>query len=729
MIPVGIDQSILRRVPIVSFSLMVVWVVLQFLSNLGGSQEALHADYLDLVDTYREHRYIQISPYHEAVLEDRLFFETVHYYDVQDYLDSLSPEARKKVEAKVSYYGGATLPEIAIPEVSRQQVETASRKFAVRVDQFLRHYPAFRYGIGQRGFSAFGLLTYVFIHTNILVLIGHLVMFYFTGPLVEDRFGRPFYGAFLATAAVFTGVMLLGLHRNPYHTVVGAGGVVAAVTGAFLFKFYDVRFTFFYATRFGSGTFKVPAYLFITVLAFFFGWMAYFDRGYGSGAVWLYVWGFAFGFAIAALLKITGWDVRIDPKGLDLDLPENNPVNAVRQADADGKGDALDILARGIKDYPEMEDLRRRYWTRARETKDPVHLAAAAPWMFEHSLQHEDIGTALIVYRTCRDLVPHLRFPFDLCCYLAGTLMEIGDYDAAAEVLDQQKAILFEYSPQQRLQLALLAADWSHARALAIAEPLENNGDLDGESRETLATSLAFWRDAPDTVYAPDPNVRKPLDLSEYQQPMVFDRDTWAEELDPAQDHWQNKAHAVALVPEVDPGRPPSASGDHPAVPTQPTGPVPKVAPSPQAVPAGAPARPQPTLFRAAVQGLNKEGILLLIPGQQVRTFPFQRINGLTLALVAGHGLVLDLVFGDLEDTSAVARVIRLEPDDAAAKRLFPDVRDARTALVMLARTLHEASNAHLILGEASLKGPDLARFPSLQALEQRCYPGRVLSG
>ncbi len=727
MIPIGIDRSELRHVPWVSFTMIGLWVVLQVIANFGGSEKELQREYIDLVQYYRSHRYVTLLPRQRPALENRLFLETVHHFDRQDHLLSLSDEDRRRFEQ---------LPadQRIIPRPTVRQVDAATEKlhnqaFAARVDRFLRHYPAYRYGLWPGDFSVVNLFTYFWLHGGVVVLFLNLSMFYFTAPLVEDRWGVRFFAGYMAVAGLVTGLLFYFLNSSPLYPVMGSHGIVAAVAAVFLVRHYDARFVFFYATRLGSGTFKLPAWLVLGIQVVLLILLAVVDDALSGQSFWLYFWGYAFGFLTALVLHLSGYGRQIDRIGIDLDDPKHNPLRAASVAQRTGKGDPLAILAQGVADYPEMNDLRTRYWIQARQAGDGRHLAEAGPWMFANSLENNDIETAATVWVTLREAAPTVVLPFDEGCFLAGTLIENGAFERAGVVITDLQARLPTLTPAQRLQLALQAGEWRHDVALAIAEPLAAEADLAVSDRETLDHSLAFWREHPDKNYEPDPNVRVPIRVAEYQQPMRFERDEWGD------DHINQMAtHAGEnAIPLAEMPAPPWATSSTAAdTAVAPESALPADAAPVKVAPAVA-AQTSPTaaqsLFTGVVEALTDEGVTVLLEGRHRRTMPYQRMNGLVLALVAGHGLVLDLVFGRPDDATAPLRVIRVSPDEAAGRRLFPDVRDGRTALVLLARRLQQASQARVLLGEASLQGPDLARFPSFTALNQKCYPGRVLVG
>jgi membrane associated rhomboid family serine protease len=149
--------------------------------------------------------------------------------------------------------------------------------------------------------TAWGLLTYAFLHGGLMHLLGNMIFLWVFGPSVEDRLGRIGYLAFYLVGAVAAGAV----HAMAYPTpVVGASGAIAAVTGAYLVLFprtqVQILIIFFLI-----GVYSIPATWFIGGQI---AWNLFLEASGRSGriATLAHLAGYAYGFAISMSLLATG---------------------------------------------------------------------------------------------------------------------------------------------------------------------------------------------------------------------------------------------------------------------------------------------------------------------------------------------------------------------------------------------------------------------------------------
>jgi membrane associated rhomboid family serine protease len=179
----------------------------------------------------------------------------------------------------------------------------------------VRRLPAMAYGDIPARRSAVTLLTHQFLHGGWLHLIFNLWFLWLCGVNLEDRWGRwPFLGFYLCAGAA--GALLhRALAPDAFIPVIGASGAIAGAMGAFLVTLARTRITFAYALlisfRLRAGTFQSPAYVMLPLWLgseLLAGWLTPRD----GTAHWAHVGGFAFGAVVAAVLKLSGVDARLD---------------------------------------------------------------------------------------------------------------------------------------------------------------------------------------------------------------------------------------------------------------------------------------------------------------------------------------------------------------------------------------------------------------------------------
>ena len=158
-------------------------------------------------------------------------------------------------------------------------------------------------------------LTYItasFLHSGWLHLIGNMWFLWLAGMLIEDAWGRVIYPLFYLLAAAVA--MQIHGWSCPGSIVptLGASGAVAALMGAFVVRFPNVRIKmawifFFRLWRFNArAIWLLPLWLLMEIL---YGSLF----GQISGvAHWAHVGGFAFGVVVALGMRYSGLEQKAD---------------------------------------------------------------------------------------------------------------------------------------------------------------------------------------------------------------------------------------------------------------------------------------------------------------------------------------------------------------------------------------------------------------------------------
>jgi membrane associated rhomboid family serine protease len=85
------------------------------------------------------------------------------------------------------------------------------------------------------------LLTYMFLHGNLLHLFGNMIFFWVFGDNVEDAMGHMRFFVFYILCGVFAGVAHALVSANSDIPMIGASGAVAGVIAAYLMLHPNVR--------------------------------------------------------------------------------------------------------------------------------------------------------------------------------------------------------------------------------------------------------------------------------------------------------------------------------------------------------------------------------------------------------------------------------------------------------------------------------------------------------
>lgn len=242
--------------------------------------------------------------------------------------------------------------------------------------------------VPMRGLLQVGLLTGAFLHFGWMHLIGNMLFFFVSGPLMEETWGRMRFAAFYLAAIFFSTGAQYAFDSQDYRFVAGASGAVAACMGAVTQAHASARvrlgYFFLFFFRVVRGTFALPAWI---CGVFWFGMEVFSLRGSsGSGvAVMAHVAGFAFGFVFAfvnGLVQRPNEEVAETPRTRSTSellaeartaLAENRPTDARRSfakilaADEDHVDARIGVACLDIDAGRERAALARlEPWLRAR---------------------------------------------------------------------------------------------------------------------------------------------------------------------------------------------------------------------------------------------------------------------------------------------------------------------------------------------------------------------------
>ena len=340
--PLTHDRGTVRRLPLVTFAIMLLCVLAHF--RVVGDAE--------VIDESAER------------------FETAMlYFADRPYLDPdprlVPPEMTELLE------------EYGVEELGRGQPSTLQqRALDERTEEWLEsleYEPHWSGGLIPSEIEPLDLVTHAFLHGDWWHLFGNLLFLYFVGPFVEDRWGRLTYAGFYLAGAVAAGLGFALQYPNLFRPLIGASGAVAAVMAAFVVVHGGAKIRFFYWIFIFFGTFSAPAWF---VLLFWFGGEllsavvvdAAVPGGFAGGvAYWAHVWGFVFGLVAALVIRQTGLARRLggdegseavatpfepvaEPVGLSWRLVEDH----LRRGDVDGAHRYWRQVREEVPDDPSM---------------------------------------------------------------------------------------------------------------------------------------------------------------------------------------------------------------------------------------------------------------------------------------------------------------------------------------------------------------------------------------
>jgi membrane associated rhomboid family serine protease len=153
------------------------------------------------------------------------------------------------------------------------------------------------------------LLTCLFLHGGWMHILGNMWFLHIFGDNVEDRLGHVAYLLFYLFCGV--GASAAHLATNPSSNVptIGASGAIAGVMGAYFLLYPKANVLSVIPIFLFIEIIVLPAPVFLGiwfVLQFFQGTLAITSTQTGGVAWWAHIGGFVVGYAVAAVLRMTG---------------------------------------------------------------------------------------------------------------------------------------------------------------------------------------------------------------------------------------------------------------------------------------------------------------------------------------------------------------------------------------------------------------------------------------
>lgn len=432
-IPIGLEQTTVRRLPWVSFAIIAVnfVVFLTVGAHVRNAEDEIARRGQEVM------AYWALHPY--------LAFPT-------KMLPAEMPESQRERITTLAE-GMRSLSQKA--PASDEQRDQELRELDGLVEKFreaLTYHPYKAWGLVPANPRAVAFLTSLFMHAGWLHLLGNMLFFYISGPFTEDAYGRPLFAALYLTSGLASGLVHVAAFPNSEAPLVGASGAIAGIMGAFLVRFVRTKIRFFYFYFFfiiRSGTVDLPAWI---VLPLWFLQQLFFaGLSTSSGVAYrAHVGGFIFGFLAALAIKQLRIEERFIAPGIEKEI-------SVTQHPALEEG--MELLVRGetgaaraafqkvLASEPRNADAHLAIWQSHCQDGTAVKGVEHVVRAMDEELRRGDVTLALghwreMVAATGNGGPAALRFRL-------GTTLESEDPPAAIEVLrhlagDQAAGLLTE---------------------------------------------------------------------------------------------------------------------------------------------------------------------------------------------------------------------------------------------------------------------------------------------
>ena len=320
--PIGHEQSIVRRWPVVTIGIIVACllvhtVVFQIIERQQSEIEQIEAQ----IARVKAELFVKY-----AAAGGSNFLDLMEQSDARNMLDlALAMGARMDLFIE-EFRAGRVVEEDHLDyrrlrnlelELTQTQERSVIKQFAFRPDEKKPHT----------------YITALFLHGGLLHLLGNLYFLYLVGGAIEDRWGRIFFLIFYLAGGAVSLITHSYFFLDPAEPVIGASGAIAAVMGAFCVRFWKVKihfWYFFWILKLKTGVFSLPAWIVLLcwfAMQLFYG--IWFDE-VSPVAFMAHAGGFAFGLIVAGIVKLSGLEQKnIEPmieKRIDTKVYRTDPL-------------------------------------------------------------------------------------------------------------------------------------------------------------------------------------------------------------------------------------------------------------------------------------------------------------------------------------------------------------------------------------------------------------------
>lgn len=481
LLPIGHEEEGTRRLPWVTFGIMILCALAFVATGFGGSRtefETLDATE-DAAEYWIEHPYLRLDPRLEA---------TMH-----------GPGTRR--DAREAFREGMkTFSEAPDdPETLAAEQAELDRLTQVAMNTTPSH-PFYRFGLVPSKFSFVALFTHMFLHAGWLHLLGNLFILYLAGPFVEDVWGRPLYAAFYGVCGVVAALSFALPHLTLAEPMVGASGAIAGVMGAFAVRYAGTKIHMFWAVGLWMrGTFWAPAWAMLGIWfaqQVFYAVLTHGSAGEAGGGVAFlaHVGGFVAGAGIAFGMKRARAEERwladsIDAKA-NKRLVDHAEVAAALELAAAGNAEgAFARLQAEVGRTPANGDAVLAWWSVALDLGRARDVAPAMARLVHEEARRGQVDLAIDHWLELREKVPAIAVEPLTLVRLAGVLGERGHVKEAVEAL--KRALMSAGkapTPATALRIAAAAAELDPAVARAAIQVALARPDLDAAGRRQAET-------------------------------------------------------------------------------------------------------------------------------------------------------------------------------------------------------------------------------------------------
>src|SRR5437868_15695 len=163
LLPIGRDDAVIQRHAWVSYviiALNIVVFIAMSMAEHGQAADRAQAEWRATMQYYIEHPYLRMPA-----------------------------DVEPLVPAKVRNIVRGAEPPAVLTRSQRSEEQSELERLAGRLESAYHQLPLIRFGYQPAEGGWLNVLTSMFIHADLMHIVGNLLFFFVTGPFIEDVFG------------------------------------------------------------------------------------------------------------------------------------------------------------------------------------------------------------------------------------------------------------------------------------------------------------------------------------------------------------------------------------------------------------------------------------------------------------------------------------------------------------------------------------------------------------
>jgi membrane associated rhomboid family serine protease len=442
LIPIGHENMQARRWPIITIGLIVLNTLIFVVTNSTMEQQRpeLGSTKAHIILLAAMHPELTIPLQSQQLVDDFKADNPIEW----EHLQSQNRDVFDGWDARIRL--------MEEPAALQAEMDSLSAKYSELSEGSLLE----KYAFIPAHPRAIAYLTANFLHGGVLHLIGNMWFLWLAGFVLEDVWGRPLFTVFYLIAGVVALQFHAWTNSGSIIPCLGASGAVAALMGAFMVRFPNMKikmaWIFFYRLyRFNASAYwLLPLWLFMEIFqGALFGKMS-------GVAHWAHVGGFIFGALGAVAIRYTGLEQRVHEK-VEKELswacdPEIDRANQLlEQGQLDEAGAVLQQhLAANPNSIDALNLLRQILW---RKGEVPAYQEATVK-ACGLQLKAKNPDAAWQDYEDFLNSGGQ-TLPLSTWFEICRMLEERGDYDRA---LSELEGLIHSYPTERQALMAQMAA-------------------------------------------------------------------------------------------------------------------------------------------------------------------------------------------------------------------------------------------------------------------------------